>query len=168
MLPDIGVGACGRKTVLQRLDQVTDLPGFLDIDEHRADAFGPFDLGQAFRHTLHHLVLRQAAQQGVLDAAAESPAERGAGNQAGGNGDDGQANHRQHLLAGRPDHPVEGQEIGDGLRHGAGEVQGVPQQDNDQDQRQQEQQAADDGRFQHHPDRRRRRLRQVSHCGLLL
>ena len=68
-LPDIGVGACaehGNPAVLERLEQVSDLPATLDADECRLDPFSIFDLCKALGHALYQLVLRETTQKGVL------------------------------------------------------------------------------------------------------
>ena len=105
--------------VLERLEQVANLPTALDADQCRLYAACIFELGEAFGHALHHLVLRQTAEQRVLEPARDGLAQVCASGNAGAERNDDQHQCRENCdspNAGRVA-PLQLQSIGNRLSH---------------------------------------------------
>ena len=69
--------------ILQRFEQVRDLPAVLDADECRLYAFSTLYTCKALSHALHHLILWETAQKGVLEPAHDAPPHIRVGDEAG-------------------------------------------------------------------------------------
>lgn len=70
--------------VFKRLQEIPDLPSALDADEYRLEFITvSLDLSKALGHALHHLVLRESAEDRVLEPRANTRTDPGPRHNAG-------------------------------------------------------------------------------------
>lgn len=130
----------------------------------RGSAVGAFDLGQPLRHALEQLVLRQTAQQGILEPPADPLPQIGARDDARGKRLDDQHQDREYRDrsdAGEVAQLIQRKLVGNRLGDLCGEPHGVSQDEQHHRNREEEQDSADDRRLQERrPNRRTRTRRQ--------
>ena len=94
MLPDIGVGACGKNTATQSFSSFSSRYPICQPSSILTKAgFKPLALSicsKAFRHTFYQLIMREAAEKRRLRPAAKAAADNGAGYNACDEGNEDQ------------------------------------------------------------------------------
>jgi hypothetical protein len=143
-LPDMGMGACGRNTATQSFSSgssrypICQPP--LDADQCRLHAVRAFDLSKALGHALHHLVLRETAEKGVLEPERDALARIRAGDDAGDDRNEDQHQHREDSDCHDAGHVVQLQAFRNRLCHLSRQPHRVTQNDHNENHRHEEQQ----------------------------